>query len=170
MDYRPLVADLRAAAERFAARIPERDRASFDPFLLYQVAVAGWTQPTPARRIAAVERAPDGTDEEIVGLATVVPRTGWQSHVGDLRIVVQPSERGRGVGRRLIEEGLVLAQELGLRKTTTEIMASNSGGLALFERLGFHREGTLVNHVRDGEGNLQDLVLLSRDTGGDAPA
>ncbi len=163
MEYSPLVADHRAAAERFAERIPQKDRGMLDSFLLYQVAVAGWTRATPARRIAAVER-PDGADDvEIVGLVTIVPGNGWQGHVGAMRVVVQPSHRGRGVGKELIHRGLTLAAELELLKVSTEIMSSNDGALGLFESLGFEREARLADHVRDGEGNLQDLIILGRN-------
>ena len=155
LEFRPLTADLREAAAAFAGRIPERDRGFLDRFLLYDVAVAGWTQATPARRIVAI----DGVD--VVGLVTVEPQRGWMSHVGDFRVVVQPSARGAGVGAGLIDEGLRLAQSLGLGKLSVEIMASNESGLGLFERHGFHREAVLHRHVRDGEGALQDLVVLA---------
>ena len=146
-----------AAVAAFAARIPERDRGFLDRFLLYDVAVAGWTQATPARRIVAV----DGAD--VVGLVTVEPQRGWMSHVGDFRVVVQPSARGLGVGATLIDHGVQLATSLELGKLSVEVMASNDAGLALFERHGFHREAVLSRHVRDGEGSLQDLVVLARE-------
>jgi ribosomal protein S18 acetylase RimI-like enzyme len=166
VEYLPLTADLRAATEQFAARIPQQDRGFFDGFLLYQVAVAGWTRATPARRIAAVENA-DSPAPEMVGVVTIVPGNGWQSHVGEMRVVVQPSHRGQGVGRQLIHEGLQLADSLDLLKVSTELMASNAGGLALFESIGFRREAQLEDHVRDGEGNLQDLIILGRDVSQD---
>ena len=155
ISYRPLTADLREAAAAFATRIPERDRAFLDRLLLYDVAVAGWTQPTPAKRIAAVE------DSDVIGLVTVEPHRGWMDHVGEFRVVVQPSTRGRGVGAALIEHGIELARSLDLGKLSVEIMASNASGLALFERHGFTREAILRRHVRDGEGNRQDLVVLA---------
>jgi ribosomal protein S18 acetylase RimI-like enzyme len=155
LEYRPLTADLREAAAAFASRIPESDRGFLDRFLLYDVAVAGWTRATPARRIAAL----DGAD--VVGLVTVEPQRGWMEHVGDFRVVVQPSARGTGVGTALVDEGLRLARSLGLGKLSVEVMASNESGLGLFERHGFHREAVLHRHVKDGEGSLQDLVVLA---------
>jgi ribosomal protein S18 acetylase RimI-like enzyme len=164
VEYRPLTADLRDAAAAFAARIPERDKGFLDRFLLYDVAVAGWTRSTPARRIVAL----DGPD--VVGLVTVEPQRGWMDHVGDFRLVVQPSVRGQGVGQALIEQGIELASSLGLRKLSIEIMASNTSALGLFERHGFQREAVLVRHVRDGEGDLQDLVVMTFEPGADAAA
>ena len=90
LTYQPLTADLRDAVSTFAGADPERDRGFLDRFLLYDVAVAGWTQATPARRIVAR----DGAD--IVGLVTVEPQRGWMAHVGDFRVVVQPSARASG--------------------------------------------------------------------------
>ena len=158
ISYRPLTADLREATAAFAARIPPRDRGFLDRFLLYDVAVAAWTQATPARRIVAVD---DGG--EIVGVVTVEPQRGWMSHVGDFRIVVQPSARGEGVGSALITHGVDLARSLEVAKLSVEVMASNEFGLALFERHGFTREAVLRRHVRDGDGALQDLVVLAHE-------
>ena len=85
------------------------------------------------------------------------------SHVGDFRIVVQPSARGEGVGSALITHGVDLARSLEVAKLSVEVMASNEFGLALFERHGFTREAVLCRHVRDGDGALQDLVVLARE-------
>ena len=155
MEYRPLTADLREAAAAFAARIPERDMAYIDRFLLHDVAVAGWTRATPARRVAAI----DGND--VVGIVTVEPQHGWMDHVGDIRVVVQPSARGLGVGHSLLDLGVELGRSLGLTKLTVDVMATNAAALDLFERHGFHREAVLTRQVRDGDGVLQDLVVMA---------
>jgi RimJ/RimL family protein N-acetyltransferase len=155
MEYRRIRAEDRAALQAFADRIPARDRTFFDPVLLHQVSVAGWTMAVPARRSVAVDEA------EIVGLVTVVPGAGWNRHVGELRPVVQPDHRGRGIGQELVRMGLELARELALEKVTVEVMASNRGAIAMFEALGFVTEACLRGQVRDGEQQLQDLLILS---------
>ena len=94
------------AVTAFAGRIPEQDRGFLDRFLLYDVAVAGWTQATPAKRIVALR------DADVVGMVTVEPQRGWMSHVGDFRVVVQPDGRGHGVGAGLIERGIELGRSL----------------------------------------------------------
>jgi ribosomal protein S18 acetylase RimI-like enzyme len=155
MEYRRIRSDDRAALQAFADRIPPGDRSFFDRVLLHQVAVAGWTMAVPAHRSVAV----DGDD--IVGLATVVPGAGWTKHVGELRAIVQPDHRGLGLGRALVQIGIDLARELELEKVTVEVMASNSGAIAMFESLGFRREACLVGQVRDGDQLVQDLLILS---------
>ena len=84
-------------------------------------------------------------------------------HVGDFRVVVQPSARGTGVGAALIDHGVELARSLGLGKLSVEVMASNGSGLGLFERHGFEARSRAARHVRDGDGSLQDLVVLARE-------
>lgn len=153
---RALTADDRAATEAFAARIPLGDRAFFDRALLSQVSIAGWTRATPARRLGAF------IDDELVGLVTVDPRTGWMSHVAELRLVVQPDVRGRGIARSLVEGAIPMAAASDITKLTVEVMAITPGPIAMFESFGFEREATLVGHVRDGNGEAQDLILLSR--------
>ena len=160
MEYRRIRSDDRAALQAFADRIPPGDRSFFDRVLLHQVAVAGWTMAVPAHRSVAVE------GDDIVGLATVVPGAGWTKHVGELRAIVQPDQRGKGVGRALVQIGLDLARELELEKVTVEVMASNSGAIAMFESLGFRHEACLVGQVRDGDQRVQDLLILSSWLGG----
>jgi ribosomal protein S18 acetylase RimI-like enzyme len=48
---------------------------------------------------------------------------------------------------------------------TVEVMASNSGAIAMFEALGFGQEARLVGQVRDGANELQDLLILSLGIG-----
>jgi ribosomal protein S18 acetylase RimI-like enzyme len=160
IELRALTADLRDATAAFANAIPERDKGFVDPFLFYQVAVSSWTQATPARRVVAVEPGPP---QRILGMVAVIPGRGWQRHVGEFRVVVLPDARGRGIGEQLIERGIELVTDLGLRKASIEIMASNEPGLKLFARHGFRREAVLERHVIDGSGELRDLVIVSRE-------
>jgi ribosomal protein S18 acetylase RimI-like enzyme len=158
VEFRKVSADHRQVLRAFADRIPVSDRAFFDSHLLRDVAVASWTQAVPARRVAAF----DGDD--VVGLVTVVPRSGWMGHVGDMRVITQPDQRGKGLGRALVDQGLTLADELGLEKLVVEIRAANDGATAMFEAAGFSVEARLKDHVRDLRGNLDDLLVVSRWT------
>jgi ribosomal protein S18 acetylase RimI-like enzyme len=155
MEYRPITRQDRTALRAFADRIDQRDRGFFDRLLLHDVAIESWTAAVPARRVAAF----DGDD--IVGLVTVVPGVGWSAHVGELRAVVQPDQRGKGVGRELVAQGMDLAADLGLAKVTVEVMATNDGAKAMFDALGFGHEATLIGQVLDGDGSRRDLLVLS---------
>ncbi len=158
MQILPVTARHREALVDFVSRIPAEDRGFFDRSLLSQVAVASWTQAVPERRLVAI----DDDDDVVHGLVTIAPGSGWMSHVGELRLVVAPASRGRGVGHALAVQALELAATMNVRKVTVEVMATNTRTQAMFSTLAFAEEARLIGQVLDGAGGLQDIVVLVR--------
>ena len=156
MEFRPIAAGDEPALQRFFARIPEADRT----FLKEDVddpAIAGaWARPGSARTIAV-------EDGEVVGSVAVVPLHGWSSHVGEVRLVVDPAARGRGLGRELARHAVHDAVELELAKLVVEVIADQRELIAMFVGLGFDAEALLADHVRDRNGQIRDLLVLAND-------
>jgi len=150
MDVRPLSPELAAPLEAFFARVPESDHNSFAEDVLSPGVVQVWLGDTRSRRACAVE------GDRVVGYVAVLPLVGWSSHVGSLRVVVDPEARGKGVGRELARAGLLASLEMGLTKTVVEVVV-------MFEALGFEPEALLRDHVRDKVGALRDLVVLAHE-------
>jgi RimJ/RimL family protein N-acetyltransferase len=50
---------------------------------------------------------------------------------------------------------------MGLSKVVVEVVADQVPTIALFQGLGFEAEAVLTDHVRDANGRLHDLILLS---------
>ena len=100
-------------------------------------------------------------DDELAGLLVVMPGQGWSRHVGEFRMVVDPEKRGRGVGAALARQGLAAAVTSGLEKVSVEVLADQEAVASLFTGLAFTPEALLVDHVRDDEGQLHDLLVLS---------
>jgi len=100
-------------------------------------------------------------NDELAGLLAVIPGYGWSRHVGEFRMVVDPAKRGRGVGAALAREGLVAAVAAGLEKVSVEILAEQEGVAGVFRDLGFTPEALLTDQVRDDQGQLHDLLVLS---------
>jgi ribosomal protein S18 acetylase RimI-like enzyme len=98
---------------------------------------------------------------EVVGYVAVVPLHGWSSHVGEVRVVVDPERRGRGIGRALARRAVTGAIELELRKMVVEVVAEQEATIAMFRSLGFDPEALLTDHVRDQSGTLRDLMILA---------
>jgi L-amino acid N-acyltransferase YncA len=141
----------------FFQRVPDGERTFFRERVVDRGSVSAWVAPdAPGRRAIAVDD--DGT---VVGQVAVVPLPGWSDHVGELRLIVDPERRGRGIGRRLARRAVLEAVAVGVRKLVVEVVAEQDGTVAMFEALGFRAEGLLREHVRDGEGNLQDLIVLA---------
>jgi ribosomal protein S18 acetylase RimI-like enzyme len=58
------------------------------------------------------------------------------------RIVVAPSERGRGLGRALVRQLAAEAAEMGFRDIWVRVIPSNAAALACYEGAGFVRTTT----------------------------
>ena len=71
------------------------------------------------------------------------------------------ARRGSGLGRELARRALVEAVSSGLAKLVVEIVAEQGAALALFTDLGFTGEALLVDHIRDRNGELRDLMVLA---------
>ncbi|HWT23333.1 MAG TPA: GNAT family N-acetyltransferase [Solirubrobacteraceae bacterium] len=106
--------------------------------------------------------AVDGPDT-VAGIVSVRPLVGWSSHVGELRLVVDPARRGRGVGRALARHALRAALAAGLEKVVVEVVAEQEGAVRMFSDLGFRGEALLRDHIRDRSGALRDLLVLAHD-------
>ncbi len=84
-------------------------------------------------------------------------------HIGELRVVAEPAYRGVGLGRRLIEELLNIATELGLHKVTFELVANREeAGIKAAASAGLEEVATLEEHIQDLGGDYQDLVLMEK--------
>lgn len=154
MEIRQLEVADRAAVERFVGRVPDADRTFFKEDVAAAEVVEAWTRPGAARAIA-VEGA------EVVGYVAVVPLHGWSSHVGEVRLIVDPGHRGRGIGRALARRAVLEAVALDLRKMVVEVVADQEPTVGMFRSLGFDPEALLTDHVRDRSGSLRDLLILA---------
>jgi len=71
--------------------------------------------------------------EKIVGQITLFPA----DDVAELGMFVEGAERGRGLGRRLLEAGEALARENGFASIELEVYAHNEAAMALYRGAGF---------------------------------
>lgn len=83
-------------------------------------------------------------DAAIVGFAAVIGRVGPEApdeeqsihtYVSDL--VVLPAHRGRGIGRRLLEQAESLARRLGTARLEIGVLSKNEGAARLYRDFGF---------------------------------
>lgn len=92
-------------------------------------------------------------DGVVMGLAGLQGgSSAEEGHVATLAVSVAREFRGRGVGTALIEALLAWAPEHGVRRVQLWAWDNNPGALALYERLGFEREGRCRDALMvDGE-------------------
>jgi L-amino acid N-acyltransferase YncA len=141
----------------FFLRVPDGERSFFKEQAVDRETVAAWLAPEASgRRAIAVDDA-----GEVVGQVAVVPLQGWSDHVAEIRLIVDPARRRQGIGRLLARRAVLDAIESGTHKLVVEVVAEQDGTVSMFETLGFRAEGLLVDHVRDRDGRLQDLIVLA---------
>lgn len=92
---------------------------------------------------------------------TLRPQLQASSHVAEVRLVVLPSSRRRGVGTGLARHALRAALGENFRKVTVDVVARDVATVQMFERLGFRPEAVLVEHIQDHDGRFQDLLTLA---------
>lgn len=142
----------------FIRRLPESDLT----FVKMDVADAALTALPDAPGTRWVDVETDGTDAGTVNaIAALIPLTGWSDHVAELRLVVDPSTRGRGIGRALAQHAVTHALRSGLLKVVVEVPAAQERITEMFLDLGFTGEALLRDHFRDRSGQLQDLIMLA---------
>ncbi|MEE4298676.1 MAG: GNAT family N-acetyltransferase [Pseudomonadales bacterium] len=95
--------------------------------------------------------------------AVVTDPHSFSPHVGELRVLVSPDARARGLGRALVQESFLLALDLGLEKLTARMTPDQSAAITVFEELGFRGEALLKDHARDGNGEKHDIIVLAHD-------
>jgi RimJ/RimL family protein N-acetyltransferase len=88
---------------------------------------------------------------------------GWRRHVGEIRMSVAGSHRGKGLARVIAAEIFQQAISLGLDKLVAEMLPIQKNAQRVFKRLGFEEEALLKNHSMDVDGNKHDLIIMSND-------
>jgi RimJ/RimL family protein N-acetyltransferase len=74
---------------------------------------------------------------------------------------ILPGARGKGGGRMLLETAID-ARPADVHKIELEVWPHNEAAIALYERLGFEREGLRRDHYRRRDGKLHSSVIMAR--------
>ena len=77
----------------------------------------------------------------------------------EIGVYVREGFRGKGLGRRLVEEAIRRGPELGLKTLTAGAFAHNEASIGLFERMGFRKWAHFPN-VAELDGVERDLIVL----------
>lgn len=78
-----------------------------------------------------------------------------------LGMLVAAAWRSRGIGRRLLKASIDWVRRTDNHKVVLEVFPDNARAIALYERVGFVREGYLRASVRRGDGSLRDTIAMA---------
>ena len=156
---RPLEEQDKIRLLRFFDRIPKEERYYLKENVTAPEVIQEWTSNIDFERVVPIVAL---VGEDVVADATLHrSRLPARRHLGELRIVVDPTFRGIGLGRRLIRELLDIAATFGLLKATFELVAQREEpAIMAASGVGFKEVGVLGGHVKDFWGNYQDLVQM----------
>lgn len=150
-----------AAVLAFAQKLPVHDMLFLPRNIGEAKVLSAWIKEIERGAIVSVLATRGGA---VVGCGTVVRDPfSWSPHVGEIRMVISTDVRGIGVGRALSNETFALALSMGLEKLMVQMTVDQTGGIAIFEGLGFRAEALLRDHVKDLSGKTHDIVVLGHN-------
>lgn len=145
----------------FFARIPEEDRKFLKHDLSKKEVIEAWLKDINYGRVFPLLAMVDG---RVVADATLHRRSsGWLKHVAEVRLVVDPAYRRKGLGSYMLEEMILLAADAGVEKLVAEIVAEERAAIRAFQRFNFEQVAVLPGIVKDQTGRNQDLIVMVLD-------
>ncbi|MEH0929760.1 GNAT family N-acetyltransferase [Micromonospora sp. CPCC 205558] len=128
----------------------------------FETTAPTWTQfgagKLPAHRLVAV----DG-DATVIGWVAVSPTSARAVYAGVVEhsIYVDPTARGRGIARLLLDALIASTEAAGVWTIQSGVFGENTASLRLHERAGFRVIGVRERIARH-HGRWRDVILLER--------
>jgi RimJ/RimL family protein N-acetyltransferase len=86
-------------------------------------------------------------DGKTAGFFNINTKKGTQAHCGSVGVVIDKKFWGRGIGKRIVEEGIKLAKKRKLKKLTYHTVEYNKRSINLAKELGFRLAGKLKKQI-----------------------
>ncbi|MEX2246061.1 MAG: GNAT family N-acetyltransferase [Dehalococcoidia bacterium] len=151
----------RDAFLRFTQSLAEHDLLFLRIDITDPDVVDAWLDNVDLERIVTIVAERDG---RIYGYGSLhMANAQWSRHVGELRVLIGESMRGKGLGRALTDAVFAQALDRGIEKMVAQMTIDQKGAIATFEELGFKAEALLRDHVKDRHGETHDLLVFSHD-------
>jgi len=164
VNLREMASGDRDIALAFARSLPVHDLLFLRRDITRPENIDYWLSGIARGRIKSILAENDGN---VQGYATVDRgELSWSPHVAELRVLVSPAMRGKGLGRLLTQEAFAIALGLGIEKMIAQMTVDQKSAVAAFEGMGFKPEALLRDHIKDRDGNKHDLLILAHDVAG----
>lgn len=101
-------------------------------------------------------------DNAVIGWCDAIAQIpAERAHVAKLGMGVLAEFRGKGIGRKLINQCLELSIAFGFEKIELDVYSDNFKAISLYKTIGFQIEGTRENS-RKLDGQYQDIALMGK--------
>lgn len=156
---RPMAAGDAEALLAFFKRVPEEERFFLKEDVTSPAVIKGWADQLDYDR--ALPLLAFAGDRAIADAVLIRRRGGARAHLAELRLVVDPEYRGRGLGLTLLRDLAEIAWDAELDQLVFELVKDvQDDAIEAAGFLGATTLGTLPELVKDGSGRPHDLVYL----------
>ncbi|MEF2965108.1 GNAT family N-acetyltransferase [Paenibacillus sp. M1] len=87
------------------------------------------------------------------------------AHKAEFGVCVLKDFWGHAIGRNLLQQSLVWADDNDITKLTLNVLETNEKAIKLYESFGFEIEGLLKNDRRHSDGKYYNTVIMGRFKG-----
>jgi len=142
----------------FFSELPEEDRRYLRVDVTRREIVEARARDVDAGRVVRLVAV--AGDQIIADGSLEVAGHGWGENIAELRLIVARPYQRLGVGTLLARELFFIAAERKVDRVVARVMRPQEGARQILRRLGFKDEFLIPEHVRDRNGNWQDLIIM----------
>ena len=142
----------------FFSELPEEDRRYLRVDVTRREVVEARSRDVDAGRVVRLVAV--AGDEIIADGSLEVAGHGWGENIAELRLIVARPYQRLGMGALLARELFFIAAERKVDRVVARVMGPQEGARQILRRLGFKDEFLIPAHVRDRNGNWQDLIIM----------
>lgn len=84
------------------------------------------------------------------------------AHRCDMAIALYQKYCGAGIGRKVMEEAIGAARDMGYEQAELEVAAGNERAVRLYESLGFQKYGTFPDNMKYKDGTYEDAYWMMK--------
>jgi GNAT superfamily N-acetyltransferase len=150
--------DVEALLE-FFRRVPEEERFFLKDDVTSPLVIESWAKHLDYDRALPLLGIVNG---KVVADAVLIRhRGGYRRHVAEIRVVIDPDYRGKGLGVTVMKELVEIAWDAELEQVEFELVKDvQDEAIKASEFLGAFTAGTITDAVRDCHGALHDVMVL----------
>ncbi|MBW1681400.1 MAG: N-acetyltransferase [Deltaproteobacteria bacterium] len=158
---RPVTGGDARSLHDFFMRLTEDDRWFLNHDVRDLELIHGWVAEQDPDRVLSVVALLQG---RIIANAVLMLKVyGAKSHIGKVRICVDPGYRERRLGTWMLLDLHNLGMDLGLKRLTMQLVRDRDVSLiGAVGRLDFRQVAVLENYVLDRQGIAHDLVIMTK--------
>ncbi len=158
---RPVVKEDEDALYHFFSGMSKEDLLYLRDDVANRDVIHGWMESIDYEKVLPIL----AIDSDVIIADATLHRNphGWMRHVGEIRMSVAGSHRGKGLARIIAAEIFQQAVGLGLDKLVAQMLTIQKSAQHVFTRLGFKEEAILKDHGMDATGKKHDLIIMSND-------